>query len=43
MHRKRHIKVVLCAGLSVLRLFHVGHVVQNRGSELSLAWNEWFK
>ena len=27
--------------LSVLRLFYVGHVVQNRRSALSLAWHEW--
>ena len=28
--------------LSLLRLFHVHHVVQNRRSALSLAWHEWF-
>ena len=39
---KRHIKVELCVRLSVLRLFLVGHVVQNRQSALSLAWHEWF-
>ena len=39
---KRHIKIELCAKLSLLRLFHVDHVVQNRRSALSLAWNEWF-
>ena len=33
---------VLCVKLSVLRLFRVGHVVQNRRSVLSLAWHEWF-
>ena len=27
--------------LSVLRLFHVGHFVQNRRSALSLSWHEW--
>ena len=27
---------------TVLPLFHVGHVVQNRRSVLSLAWHEWF-
>ena len=27
---KRHIKIVLCVKLSLLRLFHVDHVVQNR-------------
>ena len=32
-----------CVKLSVLRLFHVGHVEQNRRSALSaLAWHEWF-
>ena len=39
---KRHIKIELCAKLSLLRLFHVHHVVQNRRSALSLAWHEWF-
>ena len=39
---KRHIKIELCAKLSLLRLFHVDHVVQNRRSALSLAWHEWF-
>ena len=28
--------------LSVSRLFHVVHVVQNRRTALSLAWDEWF-
>ena len=32
----------LCVRLNVQRLFHVGHVVQNRWSVLSLAWHEWF-
>ena len=35
---KRHNKIKL----SLLRLFHVDHVVQNRRSVLSLAWREWF-
>ena len=39
---KRHIKIELCVKLSLLRLFHVDHVVQNRRSALSLAWHEWF-
>ena len=34
---KRHIKIELCAKLSLLRLFQVDHVVQNRQSALSLA------
>ena len=42
MPRKRHIKIGLCVRLSVLRLFQVGQVVQNRRSELSLALHEWF-
>ena len=32
----------LKTALSLLRLFHVGHVVQNRRSALPLAWHEWF-
>ena len=39
---KRHIKIELCVKLSLLRLFHVDHVVHNRRSALSLAWHEWF-
>ena len=39
---KRHIKIDLCVQSSLLRLFHVGRVVQNRRSALSLAWHEWF-
>ena len=39
---KRHIKIELCVKLSLLRLFHVDHVVQNRRSALSLSWHEWF-
>ena len=27
--------------LSILQLFHVGHLVQNRRSALLLAWHEW--
>ena len=34
---QRLIKIELCFKLSLLRLFHVDHVVQNRGSALSLA------
>ena len=40
--RKRHIKIELCVKLSLLRLFHIYRVVQNRRSALSLAWHEWF-
>ena len=39
---KRHIKIELCVKLSLLRLFHVDHVVKNRRSALSFAWHEWF-
>ena len=39
---KRLIKIELCVELSLLRLFHVDHVVQNRRSAVSLAWYEWF-
>ena len=39
---KRHIKIDLCVKSSLLRLFHVGRVVQNRRSALSLAKHEWF-
>ena len=38
---KRDIKIELCVKLSLLRLFHVYHVVQNRRSALSVAWHEW--
>ena len=39
---KRLIKTELCVKISLLRLFHVDHVVQNRRSALSLACHEWF-
>ena len=39
---KRLIKTELCVKLSLLRLSHVDHVVQNRRSALSLACHEWF-
>ena len=42
LQRKRHIKIELYVKLSLLRLFHVGHVVQNRRSALSLAWPSGF-
>ena len=42
LQRKRPNNIKLCVKLSVLRLFQVGHVVQNRWSALSLAWYEWF-
>ena len=38
----RDIKIELCVKLSLLRLFHVGHSVQNWRTALSLAWHEWF-
>ena len=40
LQRKRWIKIQLSVKLSVLRLFHVVHVVQNRRTALSLAWDE---
>jgi len=39
---KRLIKIELCVKSSLLRLFHVDHVAQNRRSALSRAWHEWF-
>ena len=39
---RRHIKIELSVKLSLLGLFHVDHVVQNRRTALSLAWYEWF-
>ena len=39
---KRLIKTELCINFSLLRLFHVDHVVQNWRSALSLACHEWF-
>ena len=41
LQRKRHIEIELFVRLSVLRLFHVDHVVQNRRRVLSLTWREW--
>ena len=38
LQRKCQMQIELCARLSVLRLFLVGHVVQNRRSVLSFAW-----
>ena len=35
-------KIELCVTLNLLRLFHVGHVLQNRRSALSHALHEWF-
>ena len=42
LQRKRHIKIELSVKLSLLRLFHVDHVVQNTRIALSLAWYERF-
>ena len=42
LQRKRHIKIELCVKSSLLRLFHVDHVVQNTRIALSLAWYERF-
>ena len=40
--KKRHFKIELHIRLTVSRLFHVHHVVQNRRSPFSLASHEWF-
>ena len=37
LQRKRHVQIELSIRLSVLRLFQVGHAVQNRRSALSFA------
>lgn len=42
VQRKRHFKVELSVRFSVSRLFHVGRVVQNGRSALSLDWHQWF-
>ena len=42
LQRKRHFKIELYLGLSVLRLFYVRNVVQSKRTVLSLAWHEWF-
>ena len=42
VQRKRHIKIELCVGFSVLRLFQVVHDEQNRRNTLPFAWHEWW-
>ena len=42
LQRKRHFKIELCVKLSLSRLFHVDHVVQNTRIALSLARYERF-
>ena len=42
LQRKCHIKIELCVRLSVLRLFHVGHVVQNRRNDCRLLGTNGF-
>ena len=37
LQRKRHFKIEFCIRLTVSRLFHVDHVVQNRRGLLSFA------
>ena len=39
---KENVTLKLNFALNLLRLFHVGHVVQNLRIALSLAWHEWF-
>ena len=41
-NEKSPFKIELCVKLSLLRLFHVGHVLQNRRSALSHALHELF-
>ena len=38
LQRKRRFKIELCVRLTVSRLFHVDHVVQNKRGALSFAW-----
>ena len=38
LQRKRHVKIGLCCGLSVLGLFQVGQIIRNGYSVLSLDW-----
>ena len=42
LQQRRHFEIELYVRLSVLKLFHVGYVVQNRRSVLSLVWHECF-
>ena len=42
LQQKGHFKIKLCFRLTVSRLFHVDHVVENKRGALSLAWHEWF-
>ena len=37
-----NVTIKLNFALSLLQLFHVDHVVQNRRTAISLAWHEWF-
>ena len=39
LRRKHHFRIELCLRLSILRLFHVGYVVQSWRSVLSLDWH----
>ena len=41
LQRKRHIKIELCVKSSLLRLFHVDDVIQNRRTAFSPSWHEW--
>ena len=42
LQQKLHFKIKLCFRLTISRLFHVDHVVENRRGILSLAWHECF-
>ena len=42
LQRKRRFKIELCIRVTVSRLFHVDHVVQNRRGALSFVSHKWF-
>ena len=42
LQRECHIKIELCVGLSVMRLFQIGDIVQMKRSVLLLAWHQKF-
>ena len=42
LQRKLHIKVDLCVKLGLLQIFHVGRIVKDRRSVISLAWHNGF-
>ena len=42
LQRNLHNKVDLCVKLGLLQIFHVGRIVKNRRSVISLAWHNGF-